>query len=524
MPDNTRKHIRLPDFSGRRLSLPDGPEAWEPLADSGNDVLLLGLGPKNPQDLPFVRGSARVFWLDAPQTLRDLAGSGRAPLPATWREVSVDEAVALSGHCRACFYRYGRRLAPEFWGPLLGRMDAARLAVQKDGTAPPAFLPGTDRQLLHQELRHALCASGFSAITAPSPPHWDGAGGRRALGALKELLAGQKPALFLSVNFRGLDPDGEIFYLCRALGVPVAVWCVDNPWHLLCGVRAPWWREAAIFVSDASFIEDLEAAGCGQAAYLPLAAAPHMLDIAASDVGASPPLFVGRSAFQERQRFFAAARVPPHLKAKAAAAPVYGPANGPNFHWWRKELGVALWPGQEARRAGLGAEMCSRERRAAWLRAGLEAGLRVIGDEGWRELVPGVNLSPPVDYYTALPLLYRRAEAVLNVTSLLLPHSLSQRHFDVWAAGGLLLSDATPGLDLFPPELTRAVTLRRPEGFAARLKALRADPSAARDLRAAWRRLICAKHTYAHRVARIREVLGIRTNHGHIRQRTEPCT
>jgi hypothetical protein len=226
-----------------------------------------------------------------------------------------------------------------------------------------AFLPGTDRQLLHQELRHALHVSGFSTITAPSPPHWDGGRGRRALGDLKKLLAGQKPALFLSVNFRGLDPDGEIFYLCRALGVPVAVWCVDNPWHLLCGVRAPWWREAAIFVSDASFIEDLEAAGCERATYLPLAAAPHMRDIAASDIETSSPLFVGRSAFQERQRFFAAARVPPHLKAKAADTPVCGPANGPNFHWWRKELGVALWPGQEVRRAGLGADMCSRERR-----------------------------------------------------------------------------------------------------------------------------------------------------------------
>ena len=158
---------------------------------------------------------------------------------------------------------------------------------------------------------------------------------------------------------------------------------------------------------------------------------------------------------------------------------------------------------------GLGAEICSQANRARWVRAGLEAGMRVVGDAGWQDLLPGLEVLPPVDYYTVLPDIYRRAGAVLNVTSLLLPQSLSQRHFDVWAAGGLLLSDATPGLRLFPEALTRPVTLSSPADLLPRLAALRADPARTRELRQAWREHIRSGHAYSHRVAQLRGILEI---------------
>ena len=42
--------------------------------------------------------------------------------------------------------------------------------------------------------------------------------------------------------------------------------------------------------------------------------------------------------------------------------------------------------------------------------------------------------------------------------------ALTQRHFDVWAAGGFLLTDRTPGLDIFPRELVEPIVLRPPRG------------------------------------------------------------
>ncbi|MDR1660392.1 MAG: DUF3880 domain-containing protein, partial [Desulfovibrio sp.] len=498
------RRIRLHDFAGRPVSLPDGPEAWtdgegqwlrpatgETESDS---VLLFGLGPGRPETLPFTRGK-RVFWLEAPRILRRLNDT-RPPgrIPENWLKTSVRQALELAPRCRIYEYRLNRRLAPQFWGPLMGRIAAERVNMDRkpngeancgalrrpagcagsgEGRRGTVLLPGTDRQLLHQELVRALRGAGFGVV---EPPLWPGGkNSQLALTVWEETIVRHRPVLALSVNLRGLDPEGKIFWLCRALGMAVAVWCVDNPWHLLSSMPSPWWKKAALFVTDASFVPLLQRSGALAIHHLPLAAAPHMWrqdgELRCERLPQTP-LFVGHSVFPGQSRFFAAARVPQDMLAQAMRAWLAddrpdSPANAPQFHWWMEKLRLCPWPGQAVRRAGLGADTCSRARRARWIGAALPAGLRIIGDDGWRNFFPGMDISPPVDYYTALPSRYARS-VVLNVTSLLLPHSLSQRHFDVWAAGGLLLTDATPGLEIFPQELTRPVILERPEDFAPR--------------------------------------------------------
>ncbi|MDR2056419.1 MAG: DUF3880 domain-containing protein [Desulfovibrio sp.] len=527
-----RCRTRLHDFAGRLVSLPDGPEAWTdgeghwPQATPGEaesgGILLFGLGPGRPEALPFTRDK-RVFWLEEPRILRRL-NAARPPgaIPESWRKVSVRQALELVPCCRIHEYRLNRRLAPRFWGPLMGRVAAARAGMGKnfnrgardgEGRQGTVLLPGSDRQLLHQELVHALRSAGFGIVELPLRP--GGRNSQHTIAVWEEAIVRYRPVLALSVNLRGLDPEGEIFWLCRALGVAVALWCVDNPWHLLSSLPLPWWKEAALFVTDVGFIPALQRAGARTIHHLPLAAAPHMWrqdSELRSERLPQTPLFVGHSAFPEQSRFFAAARVPQDMLARAlqkqpAAGRPDSPADAPQFHWWMEKLRLSPWPGQAVRRAGLGADICSRARRARWISAALPAGLRLIGDAGWRNFFPGIEIAPPVDYYTALPSRYALS-AVLNVTSLLLPRSLSQRHFDVWAAGGLLLTDATPGLEIFPPELARPVILERPEDFAPRFASLRADPGT-RRLRAQWRDILRREHRYENRVARICEALGL---------------
>lgn len=577
--DKRPQRARLSDFSGRAVSLPDGPEAWT-CRGEGDAVLLLGLGPRMEaagvdlgSHLPMLAGASAVFWLESPrmtsalQAWRNDAGLPPCePLPASWREVSVEQALAMAAQCRCCFYTPGLRMDPDFWGPLLGGVDAALacpqqclhaagqqaspeiLPASERGRVPSAaaeegprkgglpfankgyvLLPGNDGQLLHQELRAALFACGFGRIVETLPQPGAGCdeassgksspvGGDTFATRWGTLLQESKPAFLLSVNLRGLDADGRIFQLCRALGIPVVLWFVDNPWHVLSGVRLPWWRDAHIFATDAGFVDSLRAEGARHACHLPLAAAPHMwrdLDSASATKKPpqkEPPLFVGRSAFPEKERFFAAASVPQALEAEAARLleASTGPEDAPHFFWWRSKLGGALWPGYDVRRPGLGAERCAQANRRRWLvaaGAGKDGGPRIIGDDGWKALLPGAEILPPVDYYTALPEVYARAEAVLNVTSLLLPYSLSQRHFDVWASGGLLLSDATPGLDIFPAELTDPIRLRGPEDFMPRCAWFRAHPQEALDLRRAWREHLRARHGYEQRIQSIIEAL-----------------
>ena len=239
---NTRpQRVRLPDFAGRAVSLPDGPEAWI-CRGEGDAVLLLGLGPESganlPQVLPLIANAPAVYWLESPQVTRALEAwrleaeiLPREPLPAHWRVVTAEQAVALAGQCRYCIYSPGLRLDPEFWGPLLGRVDAALafpssaarasgpMTAEDKGSvrkAGPVLLPGNDGQLLHQELRTALAGCGFGPVVDALPQPSSGMGGAQAgredefLARWRTLLHGGKPAFLLSVNMRGLDADGRV--------------------------------------------------------------------------------------------------------------------------------------------------------------------------------------------------------------------------------------------------------------------------------------------------------------------------
>ncbi|NHZ48438.1 hypothetical protein FVW27_17820, partial [Desulfovibrio sp. XJ01] len=243
------------------------------------------------------------------------------------------------------------------------------------------LLPGTEGSLLLPELESALAAEGLTPRRAdPDTLHAD----------LPRLLADQRPELFLSVNLQGLDAWGERFHLLRACGVDVAIWCVDNPFHLLSALRGPWWRGALLCVTDASFIPLLRAHRARRVLHLPLATGPEFFGPKPSVEGhaagtpqpspagvadLNPVVFVGRSAFPGKGGFFAGQHIAPALLDEALAlldAPGLRPDFHcrPDFHWWTARLGIAqLWPGNAVRAAGLGAEECALARRVRCLNA-----------------------------------------------------------------------------------------------------------------------------------------------------------
>lgn len=570
----------------------------DPAAPPVSEVVVLGVGP-NPATahravhaaLAALRGAGApsgaqpapaIYFIECPAFIRymeaETRGAWRTALPSGWAQ-AAPEAFPPRRLSRALVVRYreAERLFPSFWGPLLGTAQAVRLApalaLEPDPTGgnPPeragtaaarsrtVLLPGTEDSLLLPELATALAAEGLTPRRVHAQTlHTD----------LPDLLADERPALLLSVNLQGLDAWGACFHLLRACGVPVAVWCVDNPFHLLSALRGPWWREAHLCVTDASFIPPLRALGARRVLHLPLAASPELFTAEnppASEPIAAPPLaggrplppppghvqgepalsgtdrapwgrpvpegmhpvvFVGRSAFPGKSGFFAGQRIAPGLLDQARTL-LDAPGPRPDFHWWTARLGIdTLWPGNAVRAAGLGAEECALTRRVRCLAAAAPHGLTVFGDEGWRPLLaPDTDLRPPVDYYTALPAVYRAARWSLNVTSLLLPAGLTQRHFDVWTAGGFCITDDTPGLHLFPDELRREIAfspIRSRRRKAARsavkddapdldglLHRLESDPRLRGDLVTAWQTHILTRHTYRHRVRALCDALGL---------------
>lgn len=498
--------IRLPDFSGRMHTLPDSVSAFEYIGGQG-DVLVLGIGPCHPENLDFAASAQKIYLLEAPEVNKKLSEQcSQASLPLHWYKVDAEDVSELAASCAVYFYRPGLYLAPGFWGKVLGFVYRAfsgfKTGIRRDKAKEIRFiLPETQNQLLHRELVSAIIAAGYhEPLRLP-----ENSGVEVFIETLKRCHASRQEIL-LSVNLRGLDHEGKIFYFCQSIGLPVCIWFVDMPWHLLSGLRLPWWRDAVIFVTDSSFVAGLRKAGCKYVFYLPLAVSDCMWNDLSSKCSVANPAFVGRSVFPDHQRFFAAARVGQELinEASSLLARASSPADAPNIHWWLEKLNVQPWPGQAVRNAGLGADIMSRANRLRWVTAALSSKLELTGDSGWSELLPDVAVLPPVDYYSGLPNLYHRSGCVLNTTSLLLPHSLNQRHFDVWASGNVLLTDSSSGLEIFPADLVRPVRLEKPDDFCNRWDDLRASPPKRLvELRNEWRECLKKEHCYFHRIEKI---------------------
>lgn len=521
MPTRPQR-LQIVNELGQRQTLSGEAGQFMPLSTrSGEPLLLLGLGPEPDRLAQRLSAHGAVFYLEAPAFVEQMPTAWMRSIPEHWRGLNPDdpefatvlEAASSSGN--VLLFRPAPRLFPSFWGPVLAQAVWRPLAQQAPEAVTRSVLLATQAAgLLGRELRHGFTAHGLEVHNLELPPNED--------PHLPRFLTAQRPALFCSVNFHGLDPHGERFHLLHAAGAKVAVWCVDNPWHLLSGCKSGYWREVELFVTDASFIPALHAAGAKRVHHLPLGASPELF---ASGATASPPVgaldqslaFVGRSVFPDKDSFFAGCSLPPALWQQALKLLASG--RRPDFAWWHERLGApALWPGRQARQVGFCAEQSARHLRLHSLRQAVGVlPLHVFGDGQWPHLLPGLasegaHFHPPVDYYGSLAAVYGHSRYTLNVTSLLLPAGLTQRHFDVFCAGGFLLSDATPGQDIFPRELTEpcnmgAVCSR--QALEQRIEALERSPGLRQALISQWRDLLAQKHDYVQRTRTILETCGL---------------
>ncbi|GFM37405.1 glycosyltransferase family protein [Desulfovibrio psychrotolerans] len=556
--DRRPERIRIIHELGKPQSLPAGEDQFDRygpaiLPDRASfcaDMLLLGLGPDPAVAAAAVCSVAgpcgpapdaaaprkTVHYVECPEFERQMPAHWAAAIPGHWQRISPQQCTPeLLARSTTLFYRQNTRLFPSFWGPLLAaaqwehlRHNTACAAVDAPTPSPassasPAcptsreksaksaesadrtvILPGTEQGLLIRELREAFTDEGWHVLTVPP---------QDMATTLPRLLAQHSPRLFFSVNFQGLDMFGERHHLLRAAGTEVAAWCVDTPWHILSGCKAPFWKDTHLFVTDDTFLPDLRATGGTDVHHLPLATDPRIFspsdataerqhDAPQDHELAQAAVFVGRSEFPERRKYFSG--LVPDSALMAKATQMLSTGERPDYHWWTRQLGITgFWP-DTPRHAGAGAEEASRRWRALCLEQALPHGLTVFGDQGWHTAVPGLRrLHPPVDYYTRLPAIYRKAGITLNITGLLLPGGLTQRHFDVWAAGGLLLTDANPGMHIFPAHLAQAVTYHRADELPERMAAWRATPDSTKELRSMWRNVILNGHTYRHRVRQV---------------------
>lgn len=377
-------------------------------------------------------------------------------------------------------------------------------------------MPDSGRDLLRAELSLALSQLGFEVVS----PHPDSLLRPEHPDYLPRLLD-KGPDLFLSVNLQGILPGGENTRALQDSGVKTVVWFVDNPWHILSGMRAPGWRSFTLAVTDHTFIAPLVHAGAKNVLHLPLAVSPEHMQ-APENAGVlelRELVFVGRTYFPGRDSFFEGQEIPPEIMDTATGLLHDGfrqDASRPDFTWWTQQLGFSklqdgFWPGKKSRKPGWGAAQCNALWRSACLKAAATSpgGLTLFGDSGWQQEFEALgikaDLRGPVDYYGSLPAIYSQAGFTVNLNSLLLPAGLSQRIFDVWAAGGFCLTDYSGGLGIFPEELLSPICFAAPHDLPELAADLKNRPEYKEELQNAWQEHILAEHTYRSRLEKLLE-------------------
>jgi spore maturation protein CgeB len=124
------------------------------------------------------------------------------------------------------------------------------------------------------------------------------------------------------------------------------------------------------------------------------------------------------------------------------------------------------------------------------------------GDEGWKELLHGIEIKGRLDYYGPLADHYRTSAINLNITSAQMKTGLNQRVFDVPACRAFLLTDDRGQLhDHF--EADEVVTYREPRDAAEKANWYLKRPDEREKIAKKAYRRILNEHLYVHRLEKI---------------------
>ncbi len=420
---------------------------------------------------------------------------------------------------------------------LLGRKKEWLHLLREAQSRSENLISGTDRRRPHQTTaaKRVLlmagersmvvqdCREGFEALGWETRQELFGDASHQGPEAHEHLALGIRsfrPRAVISINQAGCDREGFILAALKEAGIPAVIWYVDNPFALLPEDRPSMVREAALLASfDSSYVEALRERTGVEALHLPLGTNPGRFKPSGTkDAEADWPIaFIGGLDLERIARGREALRqeAPSALKRVDEAVRALRSSPFPSAHEALENRAAGgewndVSPELRSRIVRLAEMEASAKRRIEIVTALREEGIRVVGGEEWKAYINSGHWIPPVDYLTDLCGLYRRSRIVLNISRYQLRAGVTQRVFDVPAAGGFLLTDRTTELERYLLPGREAAVYDDLEDLKEKAAFYLAheEERAAMALKA--RQRILQEHTYPERIHRIIAALGLR--------------
>jgi len=408
------------------------------------------------------------------------------------------------------------RIDPDFYTPLLDELRlleasplTAKLDYRRLGGEHLTVLVLDSSYFLIRECIKTLRSLGHRVVPVSISE-----------GRLVETILGHvaqaRPDFLLSVNHLGFDEKGKLTELLEALRLPYAVWYVDSPTFIVKNFRGNVSPYCVMFIWDRSYLESMMQFGFQKIHFLPLATDPSVFRRMRK--GKIPPCFRGAVSFVGNSMVEAvedwASRFP-HDSTTEAISRLAISIQMENHQLPMEEILETI-----TRDHGLQAEFkdpihhLNFQAALVW-KATLEYrknlvnslepfDMRVYGDNGWSRILNGrVKISPPVDYYRDLPMVFNGTDVNLNATSFQMNLAVNQRVFDAAACGAVLVTDNQPDMEeLFDParEAIRYENVAQAREEVAYYLKHQQDR---RRIAERARRRVLAEHTYVHRLQRM---------------------
>ena len=293
--------------------------------------------------------------------------------------------------------------------------------------------------LLVDDVAEAAEDCGWKVFRLPTRKTGTGDGG--FIAVLLKALVTFRPDFILTMNHLGFDRTGVLARLLERYDVPIASWFVDHPIPVLAGARENAVSNLQVFCFERDTLPWLSKEGFVDSVYLPTGSngrffSEHRLNHGAVAGPKSEISFVGNSWWYK-------ARIEPSKSIRRLARKLCSD-NG--WHRSTATAYLAAYLTDGTREKGLAtqvamaeASMRSRQKLVNRFR---ELKIAVVGDPHWKQLCPGVSVSPFLDYHSQVPAFYAASTINLNITSEQMPTAVNQRVWDVPGVGGFLLTDS----------------------------------------------------------------------------------
>lgn len=279
-------------------------------------------------------------------------------------------------------------------------------------------------------------------------------------------------------------------------------------------------REAALLASfDSSYVEALKERTGVETLHLPLGTNPERFKpYAAKSAGTDWPVcFIGGLDLERIAwgRETLGRDVPGALKKVDEAVRVLTSSPFASAHEALENHAAAgHWngvpPELRGRMLRLAEMEASAKRRIEIVAALRDEGIRVVGGAEWKAYVEAGYWMPPVDYLTDLCGLYRRSRIVLNISRYQLRTGVTQRVFDVPAAGGFLLTDKTEELERYLLPGREAAVYEDVKDLKEKAAFFLAHEEERKAVALAARQRVLREHTYPERLKAIIAALELR--------------